>query len=388
MLLQHYLLGCLKSYLFHLFLVYFEAAVSKRWVFGKLWSFTSFCVLLSKPLMCGSGSYGVLPVANVSLFTTRVFWDSFWRAPRKATRQVWHVFIPSQTLGNVSSLFLLLLMNFDVLQQVSNLIQALIGVTNYPQTSCLSQACRCCVLFRNRDLLWQRCRSEGSSPQWGSGAAAAAPPVGPAVRAAHARRGGGAGWWRPPAAGRWRGRAVAAPPAAQRRAAQPGWAGRGGRSSLSMSASVPPGSAPGAVRAGPRRGSGRAGGERGDGGGGGVADALRLVFSHQVLSFLLPMSYYQEDFFREYLKMMANMVILNLLICISLAFWIVSMTASTYYGESKGRGRAGMARPGANPALRPLQAGGKTWEEGCAQPFPSSVELITSPLTVGDIVVV
>ncbi|XP_053835134.1 transmembrane protein 19 isoform X2 [Vidua macroura] len=52
----------------------------------------------------------------------------------------------------------------------------------------------------------------------------------------------------------------------------------------------------------------------------------------QVLSFLIPMSYYQEDFFREYLKMMANMVILNLLICISLAFWIVSMTASTYYG--------------------------------------------------------
>uniref|UniRef100_H0ZA55 Transmembrane protein 19 n=1 Tax=Taeniopygia guttata TaxID=59729 RepID=H0ZA55_TAEGU len=49
----------------------------------------------------------------------------------------------------------------------------------------------------------------------------------------------------------------------------------------------------------------------------------------QVLSFLLPMSYNQEDFFREYLKMMANMVILNLLICISLAFWIVSMTAST-----------------------------------------------------------
>ncbi|NXF09078.1 TMM19 protein, partial [Smithornis capensis] len=52
----------------------------------------------------------------------------------------------------------------------------------------------------------------------------------------------------------------------------------------------------------------------------------------QVLSLWLPMPYYQEDFFREYLKMMANMVILNLLICISLAFWIVSMTASTYYG--------------------------------------------------------
>ncbi|NXP39427.1 TMM19 protein, partial [Leiothrix lutea] len=108
-----------------------------------------------------------------------------------------------------------------------------------------------------------------------------------------------------------------------------GRAGRGGRSSLSMSGSVHPGSTPREVRAGPGRGSGRAGGE---GGGGGVADALRLVFSHQVLSFLLPMSYYQEDSFREYLKMMANMVILNLLICISLAFWIVSMTASTYYG--------------------------------------------------------
>ncbi|XP_063011118.1 transmembrane protein 19 isoform X5 [Melospiza melodia melodia] len=61
---------------------------------------------------------------------------------------------------------------------------------------------------------------------------------------------------------------------------------------------------------------------------GGGARGLR----EQVLSFLIPMSYYQEDFFREYLKMMANMVILNLLICISLAFWIVSMTASTYYG--------------------------------------------------------
>ncbi|NXR82642.1 TMM19 protein, partial [Pycnonotus jocosus] len=109
-----------------------------------------------------------------------------------------------------------------------------------------------------------------------------------------------------------------------------GRAGQGGRSSLSMSASVHPGSASREVRAGPGRGSGRAGGE--GGGGGAVADALRLVFSHQVLSFLLPMCYYQEDSFREYLKMMANMVILNLLICISLVFWIVSMTASTYYG--------------------------------------------------------
>ncbi|KAF1502068.1 Transmembrane protein 19, partial [Eudyptula minor] len=81
------------------------------------------------------------------------------------------------------------------------------------------------------------------------------------------------------------------------------------------------------------RGSGRAGGGGGGGGGGsGVADALRLVLPHQVFSLWLPMFYYQEDFFREYLKMMANIVVLNLLICISLAFWIVSMTASTYYG--------------------------------------------------------
>ncbi|XP_071408316.1 transmembrane protein 19 isoform X1 [Pithys albifrons albifrons] len=98
-----------------------------------------------------------------------------------------------------------------------------------------------------------------------------------------------------------------------------------------MSVSVPPGSAPRAVRARPGRGCGGAGG--GDGGSGGVADALRLVFSPQVFSPWLPMPNYQEDFFREYLKMMANVVILNLLICISLAFWIVSMTASTYYGS-------------------------------------------------------
>ncbi|XP_032544900.1 transmembrane protein 19 isoform X1 [Chiroxiphia lanceolata] len=99
-----------------------------------------------------------------------------------------------------------------------------------------------------------------------------------------------------------------------------------------MSASVPPGSAAGTVRAGPGRGSRRSAG-RGDGGGSsGVADVLHLLFSRQVFSPWFSMPCYQEDFFREYLKMMANMVILNLLICISLAFWIVSMTASTYYG--------------------------------------------------------
>ncbi|NXF43559.1 TMM19 protein, partial [Oceanites oceanicus] len=67
----------------------------------------------------------------------------------------------------------------------------------------------------------------------------------------------------------------------------------------------------------------------------------------QVFSLWLPMSCYQEDFFKEYLKMMANIVVLNLLICISLAFWIVSMTASTYYGESKGRGEP--SRPPSSP---------------------------------------
>ena len=30
---------------------------------------------------------------------------------------------------------------------------------------------------------------------------------------------------------------------------------------------------------------------------------------------------------------MTNIVILSLIICISSAFWIMSMTASTYYGE-------------------------------------------------------
>ncbi|KAM6292640.1 transmembrane protein 19-like isoform 2-T2 [Porphyrio hochstetteri] len=52
----------------------------------------------------------------------------------------------------------------------------------------------------------------------------------------------------------------------------------------------------------------------------------------QVLSFWLPASCNQEDFFKEYLKMVVNIIILNLIIGISLAFWIVSMIASSYYG--------------------------------------------------------
>lgn len=35
----------------------------------------------------------------------------------------------------------------------------------------------------------------------------------------------------------------------------------------------------------------------------------------------------------EYMKMIANIVVLSLVICISLAFWVMSMTASTYYGN-------------------------------------------------------
>ncbi|XP_031445567.1 transmembrane protein 19 isoform X1 [Phasianus colchicus] len=53
----------------------------------------------------------------------------------------------------------------------------------------------------------------------------------------------------------------------------------------------------------------------------------------QAAALWLPMTSSQEDFFRDYLKMLANIVILSLLISVSLAFWIVSMTASTYYGN-------------------------------------------------------
>lgn len=82
-----------------------------------------------------------------------------------------------------------------------------------------------------------------------------------------------------------------------------------------------------------------------------MADAVRPVLPLQVFSFWIPMSYCEEDFFKEYLKMMANIIILNALICISLVFWIVSMTASTYYGECKGRVGAGeVTRRGASGA--------------------------------------
>lgn len=128
-----------------------------------------------------------------------------------------------------------------------------------------------------------------------------------------------------------------------------------------------------------------AGGERRPRGGwgGAVADALRLVLPLQAASSWLSMSCYQEDFFKEYLKMLANIIILSLLICISLAFWIVSMTASTYYGESKG------CVPGWGPELaassprsspRNLEEApaepsppGYSWQESCWELVPCSV---------------
>ncbi|XP_077194939.1 transmembrane protein 19 isoform X1 [Paroedura picta] len=42
--------------------------------------------------------------------------------------------------------------------------------------------------------------------------------------------------------------------------------------------------------------------------------------------------YSWDDFYKQYVKMITNIIILSVLICISLSFWIVSMTASTYYG--------------------------------------------------------
>lgn len=40
-----------------------------------------------------------------------------------------------------------------------------------------------------------------------------------------------------------------------------------------------------------------------------------------------------DNICKKYIKMITNIVILSLIICISLAFWIMSMTASTYYGK-------------------------------------------------------
>lgn len=135
-------------------------------------------------------------------------------------------------------------MNFEVLQQVSNLIQVLIGLTNYPQTSCLSQACRSWFYFANwistgsvrrRGATASPPEGRESSSERGPGRSRSRSRSAPslwrrrgrarAMPAEHARGGRGAGWWRrprPQGTGRWRGRALRAPPAARRRAAQPG----------------------------------------------------------------------------------------------------------------------------------------------------------------------
>ncbi|XP_071623106.1 transmembrane protein 19 isoform X5 [Heliangelus exortis] len=74
---------------------------------------------------------------------------------------------------------------------------------------------------------------------------------------------------------------------------------------------------------------------------GGRGRGLQLPPPHElfgvpgVFSLWLPMSCYQEDFLKEYVKMVVNIVFLNLLICISLVFWIVSMITNMYYGTSQ-----------------------------------------------------
>lgn len=55
--------------------------------------------------------------------------------------------------------------------------------------------------------------------------------------------------------------------------------------------------------------------------------------SPQVLLALFSMTDLDDSTCKKYIKMITNIVILSLIICISLAFWIMSMTASTYYGK-------------------------------------------------------
>ncbi|XP_033619667.1 transmembrane protein 19 isoform X2 [Fukomys damarensis] len=45
------------------------------------------------------------------------------------------------------------------------------------------------------------------------------------------------------------------------------------------------------------------------------------------------MTDFDDNIYKIYVKMITNIVILSLIICISLVFWIMSMTASTYYGN-------------------------------------------------------
>lgn len=58
-----------------------------------------------------------------------------------------------------------------------------------------------------------------------------------------------------------------------------------------------------------------------------------IYFLPQVLIALFSMTDLDDSICKRYIKMITNIVILSMIICISLAFWIMSMTASTYYGK-------------------------------------------------------
>nr|XP_023423337.1 transmembrane protein 19 isoform X1 [Cavia porcellus] len=68
-------------------------------------------------------------------------------------------------------------------------------------------------------------------------------------------------------------------------------------------------------------------------------DAVPTIFDFcthiksMVLVSLFSMTDFDDRIHKIYIKMITNIVTLSLIICISLAFWILSMTASTYYGN-------------------------------------------------------
>ncbi|XP_040610786.1 transmembrane protein 19 isoform X1 [Mesocricetus auratus] len=68
-------------------------------------------------------------------------------------------------------------------------------------------------------------------------------------------------------------------------------------------------------------------------------DAVPTIFDFcthiksMVLVALFSMTDLDDNTCKKYIKMITNIVVLSLIICISLAFWIMSMTASTYYGS-------------------------------------------------------
>ncbi|KAM9073472.1 transmembrane protein 19 isoform 4-T4 [Megaptera novaeangliae] len=56
-------------------------------------------------------------------------------------------------------------------------------------------------------------------------------------------------------------------------------------------------------------------------------------FLPQVFILLFFMTDLDHNTYKKYIETITNIVILSLIICISFAFWIMSMTASTYYGN-------------------------------------------------------